>query len=288
MLKNVIAGEENIQIKELSTRVRELLRENRSILKQYVTVVKTKAISGQYPVLTLEDSLLKEVTDGVEMTEENDGIGFKLVKFSMSKKGRLFVLNDTVLKFSAADLIAYVARLFVQCYVRTVNKAILDKMLFDEDGITRAEHKVITGVQGVVSATRTDLDSELEGGAKLFVHKTTYDKLANDINAKDGIAWLQPDLSQPAKMYINGVEVVKVAKELESYEKKGDPNTKVYPVLYANLEQAILMFEDDEYTTDMQKNFRRNCVDQKIITYFDVAVADEEAFKLLGIEESTI
>ena len=46
------------------------------------------------------------------------------------------------------------------------------------------------------------------------------------------------------------------------------------------------MFENEEYTTEMQRNFRANVVDQKIITYFDVQEMDKEAHVLLGIEEA--
>ena len=115
VLKNAISGEENVQIKELSTKVKELLREHRGLLKQYVTIHKTPAISGQFPILKTTEKVLVDVVDGVDMSGDDEGLGFELIKFSLKKKGRLFPLTETCLKFTAVDLIAYVARLFVEC-----------------------------------------------------------------------------------------------------------------------------------------------------------------------------
>lgn len=283
VLKNAISGEENVQIKELSTKVKELLREHRGLLKQYVSIHKTPAESGQFPILKTTEKVLVDVVDGVDMSGDDDGLGFELITFSLKKKGRLFPLTETCLKFSSVDLIAYVARLFVECYVATVNEAILKALVFESNGIDHKAHKVVAGVEDVVDATMLELDSALVEGAALYMNRVTLAKLAKDRNAENGLRYIQTDLTQPAKPFINGVEVRLVAKELEPYEKD---SKKVYPILFANLKEAVIMFENEEYTTDMQRNFRSNVVDQKIITYFDVKEMDKEAHVLLGMEES--
>ena len=283
VLKNAISGEENVQIKELSTKVKELLREHRGLLKQYVTIHKTPAISGQFPILKTTEKVLVDVVDGVDMSGDDEGLGFELIKFSLKKKGRLFPLTETCLKFTAVDLIAYVARLFVECYVMTVNEAILKALVFESNGTDRKAHKVVVGVEDVVDATMLDLDSALVEGAALYMNRQTLAKLAKDKNAENGLRYIQSDLTQPAKPYINGVPVRLVAKELAPYEKD---SKKVYPILFANLKEAVIMFENEEYTTEMQRNFRANVVDQKIITYFDVKEMDKEAHVLLGMEEA--
>ena len=280
VLKNALSGEENVQIKEFSTKVKELLRENRTLLKQYVSIHKTPAISGQFPILKTTE---KYLVDGVDMSGDDDGLGFELITFSLKKKGRLFPLNESVLKFTAVDLIAYVARLFVECYVMTVNKAILDKLVKESNGTDYKAHKVVTGVEDVVDATMLDLDSALIEGSALYMNRQTLAKLAKDKNTENGLRYIQTDLTQPAKAFINGVPVRVVAKELEPYEKD---SKKVFPILFANMKEAIIMFENEEFTTEIQRNFRANVVDQKIITYFDVQEADKEAYTILGLEEA--
>ena len=218
------------------------------------------------------------------MTNDDEGLGFELITFSLKKKGRLFTLTDSVLKFTAADLIAYVARLFVDCYVITVNKAILDKLMLESNGSTKKAYKVVTGVEDVVDATMLDLDSALVEGSALYMNRQTLAKLAKDKNAENGLRYIQTDLTQPAKPFINGLPVRLVAKELVPYK---DSSKVVYPILFANMSEAIIMFENEEYTTDMQRNFRANVVDQKIITYFDVQEADKEAYTILALEEVT-
>lgn len=284
VLKNAINGEENVQIKELSTQVKELLREHRGLLKQYVSIHKTPAVSGQFPILKTTEKLLVDVVDGVDMSGDDEGLGFELITFSLKKKGRLFPLTETCLKFSAVDLITYVARLFVDCYVMTVNKAILDKLVKESNGTDYKAHKVVTGVEDLVDATMLDLDSALVEGSALYMNRQTLAKLAKDKNAENGLRYIQEDLTQPAKPFINGVPIRLVAKELEPY--KNDSKT-VYTILFANLKEAVMMFENEEFTTEMQRNFRANVVDQKIITYFDVQEADKEAYTILALEEVT-
>ncbi|MDI9216003.1 phage major capsid protein [Clostridium tertium] len=284
VLKNAISGEENVQIKELSTTVKELLREHRGLLKQFVTVHKTPAISGQFPILKTTEKYLVDVVDGVDMSNDDDGLGFELITFSLKKKGRLFALTDSILKFTSADLIAYVAKLFVECYIMTVNKAILDKLMLQVDGRTKKEYKVVVGVEDVVDSTMLDLDTALIEGSALYMNRQTLAKLAKDKNVENGLRYIQTDLTQPAKPFINGVEIRVVAKELEPYK---DTTKMVYPILFANMAEAVIMFENEEYTTDMQRNFRANVVDQKIITYFDVQEADKEAYIILALEEAT-
>ena len=165
----------------------------------------------------------------------------------------------------------------------TVNEAILKALVFESNGTDRKAHKVVVGVEDVVDATMLDLDSALVEGAALYMNRQTLAKLAKDKNAENGLRYIQSDLTQPAKPYINGVPVRLVAKELAPYEKD---SKKVYPILFANLKEAVIMFENEEYTTEMQRNFRANVVDQKIITYFDVKEMDKEAHVLLGMEEA--
>ena len=115
------------------------------------------------------------------------------------------------------------------------------------------------------------------------MNRQTLAKLAKDKNTENGLRYIQTDLTQPAKAFINGVPVRVVAKELEPYEKD---SKKVFPILFANMKEAIIMFENEEFTTEIQRNFRANVVDQKIITYFDVQEADKEAYTILGLEEA--
>ena len=62
-IKNAVTGEDNIHIKELSTQIRELLR-HKDYLKDLVTVQKTTAISGQFPVNATKHQGLVAVVDG--------------------------------------------------------------------------------------------------------------------------------------------------------------------------------------------------------------------------------
>lgn len=297
-IKNTVDGEDNIQIKELSTQIRELLRD-KDYLKDLVTVHKTTAISGQFPVNKTEKQGLVEVVDGVDMTADTD-LEFDVIKFTIKKYGKLGLLTDTVLKYTSADLIAYMAQVFVDAYIYKINDEICAK-LFGAYNKRKQGMSEITTIKDLVSKTRLGLNHTLkQAGAELLMTEETFDILAKQENTKLELSWVQPDLTKPAEPYINGYHVRFVDKlHLKTAPVQGgteqDPaggevgkDADRHFIAFGNYKQSLMLFENEEYSVSMSKEagFLKNVVYSKIITYFDLEVFDDEAWEVYYLDQA--
>lgn len=297
-IKNTVNGEDNIQIKELSTQIRELLRD-KDYLKDLVTVHKTTAISGQFPVNKTDKQGLVEVVDGVDMTADTD-LTFEVIKFTIKKYGKLGLLTDTVLKYTEADLIAYMAQVFVDAYVYKINDEICEK-LFGTFNNRKQGMKEVSTVEELVSATRLGLNRTLkQAGAEILMTEETFDILAKQKNAQLDISWVQPDLTKPAEPYFNGYHVRFVDKlHLKTAAVQGgaeqDPaqagvgkDADRHFFAFGNFKQSLMLFENEEYSVSMSKEagFLKNVVYSKIITYFDLEVFDDQAWEVYYLDQA--
>ena len=290
-IKNAVTGEDNIHIKELSTQIRELLR-HKDYLKDLVTVQKTTAISGQFPVNATKHQGLVEVVDGVDMNADTN-LQFDAVKFTIKKYGKLGLLNDTILKFTEADLISYMAQVFVDAYVYKINDMICETLV-GKQGARKEGMKQVNTVKELVSATRLGLNRALkQDGAVILMTEETFDHFAKQENSKLDLSWVQPDLTKPAQPYFNGYPVRFVDPAhlktgfVQSNEEVAATNSETADAVrhffaFGNFKQALMLFENEEYTLSMSKEagFLKNVVYSKIITYFDIATYDKDAWEV--------
>lgn len=294
-IKNTVTGEENIQIKELSTQIRELLRD-KDYLKDLVTVHKTTAISGQFPVNKTEKQGLVEVVDGVDMTADTD-LNFEVIKFTIKKYGKLSLLTDTVLKYTSADLISYMAQVFVDAYVYKINDEICTKLV-GTVGQRPVGTSATTGIKDLVSKTRLGLNNSLkQAGAEILMTEEAFDILAKQENTKLELSFVQPDLTKPAEPYINGYHVrfvdalhlkpCYVQTNTEQATDAGADNKRHF-IVFGNFKQSLMLFENEEYTVSLSKEagFLKNVIYSKIITYFDLETFDDEAWEVYYLDQA--
>lgn len=291
-IDNAVTGEDNIHIKELSIQIRELLRD-KDYLKDLVTVHKTRAISGQFPVNKTEKQGLVPVVDGVDMVADTD-LKFEVIKFTISKYGKLGMLTDTVLKYTEADLIKYVAQVFVDAYVYKINDMICEKLI-GTFGNRNAGQKAVNTVKELVSATRLGLNNALkQNGAEILMTPETFDFFAKQENQQLELSWVQPDLTKPAEPYFNGYHVrlvdslhlksglVQAGQEIDPAGGGAGADADRHFFVFGNFKQSLMLFENEEYSISMSKEagFLKNVVYSKIITYFDLEVFDDEAWEV--------
>lgn len=291
-IKNAVTGEDNIHIKELSTQIRELLRD-KDYLKDLVTVHKTTAISGQFPINKTGKQGLVKVTDGVDMSADTN-LDFGVIKYTIQKYGKLGLLTDTILKYTESDLISYMAQVFVDAYSYTVNDLICEKLVGKYG--SRPTLKKVSKVEELVSATRLGLNKTLkQAGAEILMTEETFDHFAKQGNAQLGLSWVQPDLTKPAEPYINGYHVRFVdaehlkhgfVKTDDEQEQSSDADATRHFFVFGNFKQSLVLFENEEYSIAMSKEagFLKNVVYSKIITYFDVQVLDDKAFEVYYLD----
>ena len=258
---NALTGEEHILVKDFSTKVKELLRAEDS-LRNLVNCVNTNAISGQFPVAKHKNAGLVTVVDGVDMTADTD-LEFEAIQFELEKLGCLGMLTDTVLKFSAPDLMNYLAKELVKRYVKTVNEKVV------EIAKNRAEVEV-ANVKEMAKAMRSKIDRKLQNGAVILCSVDGFEKLVENENALQ-ISFVQPDITKEPIARINGKDVVIVDNELLPQEGGKEV------ILYGNFKEAITLFEAGQYHVSTFADFLKNVTYAKLIAYMDAVEVDNEA-----------
>lgn len=273
MYQNAVTNPEAVEMKELSTAIHDLMR-HQDTLKDVVVVRKTVAKSGAFPVFDPVSNALQKITPGQNMTDTAN-LKFNTVNFNLQCFGMLSALTDEILLFSDADLLQYVAQIFVRAYVEKVNQMIADKMLNNGEGAR--EKKVVNGgVKEVAKLCRVGLDRAMK--AKVLVATVSaVEAMIEDKNA-DQISYVQPNIAEEPIMMINNVPVKIVNDAIF-----GEEGNKTAVLL--DKEQAIMLFENEEYTISVSKEagFLANVVYSKIITYLDVQTIDDKAICVMQI-----
>ena len=270
--QNAVTNPEAVEMKELSTKIHDLIR-HQDTLKDVVVVRKTVAKSGQFPVFDPVANALVEIVPGQQMTDTAK-LKFNTVNFALKGFGMLAALTDEILMFSDADLLQYVAQIFVRAYVDKVNQMIADKMLNNGEGAR--EKKQAANVKAVAKLVRTGLDRGHK--AKVLVATVSaVEAMIADENA-DQISYVQPNISAEPIMMINNVPVKVVDDKI-----LGEDGNKTAVLL--DKEQAIMLFENNEYVISVSKEagFLSNVVYSKIVTYLDCATIDDKAILVMTI-----
>ena len=270
--QNAVTNPEAVEMKELSTKIHDLIR-HQDTLKDVVVVRKTVAKSGQFPVFDPVGNALVEIVPGQQMADTAN-LKFNTVNFALKSFGMLAALTDEILMFSDADLLNYVAQIFVRAYVDKVNELIADKML--NNGEEAREKKTVANVKAVAKLCRTGLDRGHK--AKVLVATVSaVEAMIADENA-DLISYIQPNIAEEPIMVINNVPVKVVDDKV-----LGEEGNKTAVLL--DKEQAIMLFENDEYVISVSKEagFLSNVVYSKIVCYMDCQTIDNNAILVMTI-----
>lgn len=272
MYQNAVTNPEAVEMKELSTVIHDLIR-HQDTLKDVVVVKKTVAKSGAFPVFDPVANALQPITPGQPMTDTAN-LKFNTVNFALKGFGMLAALTDEILMFSDADLLNYVAQIFVRAYVDKVNQMIADKMLNNGEGAR--EKKTVNSVAEVAKVVRTGLDRAMVNKV-LVATVSAVEAMIADKDANQ-ISYVQPNIAEEPIMMINNVPVKIVDDAI-----LGEAGNKTAVLL--DKEQGIMFFENQEYTISVSKEagFLANVVYSKIITYMDCRAIDDKAIVVMTI-----
>lgn len=275
MYQNAVVNPENIQMKELSTAIHDLMR-HQDTLKDVAVVRKTVAKSGQFPVYAPEANALVAIVPGQPMTD-TARLTFGVVKYELQGFAMLAMLTDEILMFSDADLLQYVADLFVRAYVDKVNEMIAKKLMFQADGVTPRTRENVLTIQNVAKVCRTGLDRAMKDKVLVATVSAIEELIAN--NDGNQISYIQPNIAEEPIMMINNVPVKVVNDNI-----LGNDGDKL--IVLMDKSQALMLFENQEYVISVSKEagFLANVVYSKIVTYMDCQVVDEKAIVVMEIQ----
>lgn len=265
VIQNAISGESYILPQDLSTKIREKVRDMKSF-RNILPTISTSALTGAFPVEAY-DSLaeLVDFTDGNEdMNDSTSEIKFRQVKFALKEKAALIKLSNTLLAMTDNDLIDYVATIFAKKAVKTYNKMAIETLK------TGKVAKALTTLKGLIKSLRVDIDPIFMGGASTIVtNQDGYDFLAQ-LEGTDGVAFLQPDLSKPAVLTVNGSPVIMFSNnDLPTVATKA-------PIFYGALGEGVRFVDAGKYNfaVSSEAGFTTNTTIARVIDYVDCIQVD--------------
>ena len=276
MYQNAVTNPEAIQLVELSTAIHDLMR-HQDTLKDVAVVHQTVAKSGQFPVFTPTANALVEITPGENMSD-GATLKFDTVKFNLKGYAMLGVLTDEILMFTDANLIQYLADLFVRSYNAKMNEVIAKKMLYEANGETPRQAVTVANVKDIAKQCRVGLDRAMTDKVLIVTASALEEIIASE--DANNISYVQPNIAQEPVMMINNVPVKVVNDDV-----LGEATNKT--VVLLDKSQAIMVFENNAYNIAVSKEagFLANVVYSKITTWFDVAVVDPKAIVVMKFGE---
>ena len=262
-VKNSVDGESYILPQDISTKIRELIRDNKSF-KDILGGIKTTATTGAFPVENFDTlTELVDFEDGTEIEEAQD-IRFRQVKFALKQKGALIPLSNTLLAMTDNDLINYVARVFARKAVATYNKMALETLKQNKTVKTLADVKALS------TALTTEIDPALLGGSVIVTNQDGYAHIASAVDG-NSIAYLQPDLSKQKALCVDGVPVIVFSNAtLKTVSKKA-------PVFYGNLAMGASFVDAGTYqfAYSAEAGFTKNVTMARVIDHVDCIQTDK-------------
>ncbi len=255
-------GEAYILPEDIQTRIREKTRDYRS-MREDLGYIRTSALSGRLPVESFDTITgLIDFADGTD-GEENEDIKFTSVPYTLSEKGALIQLSNTLLALSDNDLLKYVVKIFAKKAVVTENAMAVAALSKDKTVKPLADYKALK------SSINKDLDPAALHGCRIITNQDGFDKLDSEVD-DTGRPLLQPDptdltrkmfVGYPIKVYSNAL--------LPTVANKA-------PVFYGDTKNGVAFVDlgKTSFATSSDAGFTRNTTYARMIEHVAVIQLD--------------
>ncbi len=257
---------------DVKTQINEYKRQYKS-MKQYIDVQKTNTISGSF-VFEKSGTLseLADLTEGSDIPEQVPD--FVKKEYTIKDKGALLPITNQLLSDEAGGLLAYIGKWFSRKAVKTENSDIFKAL---KEGKTAVE---VSSIDDLKKILNVDLDPELLDGTIFITNQNGFNYF-DQLKDNENRPLLQPDPTDKAKKYINGVEVV-------VFSNTNLPNTSenVFPVLVGNFTEALKFMDRETYelATSKEAGFTKNITYLRAIERYGVVLKDTDAYLNLKID----
>ncbi len=192
-------GEAYILPEDIQSRIREKIRDYRS-MREDIGYIRTAALSGKLPIESFDTVTgLIDFTDGLD-GEEDEDIKFASVQYTLSEKGALIQLSNTLLALSDNDLLKYVIKIFAKKAVVTENAMAIAALSKDKTA------KNLTGYKALKSSINKHLDPAALHNCRIITNQDGFDKLDSEVD-ETGRPILQPDPTKPTRKLFAGYPV---------------------------------------------------------------------------------
>lgn len=262
-------GESYILPQDISTRIRELVRQYRS-LRDVVGYLPTSALTGSFPVENFETvSELVDFSDGTDGADSND-ISFKQVAFALKEKAAFIKMSNTLLQLTDNALVDYVAKIFARKAVVTENKMLL------EAAKKSKTPKALKNIDDLKTAINTVLDPAALANTVIVTNQDGFNFLDSQKDANER-PLLQPDPTNATRKTLFGYPVYVYSNTLMASTAAGSGTPGKAPVLFGDLKDGVSAVDLEgqiAFRTSEEAGFYSNTTVARLIEFFDAIQVD--------------
>lgn len=268
---------------DIQTAIHTLVRQYAS-LQNLVNVESVSTTSGSRVYEKLVDiKPLKNLDDESATIGDNDDPELTLIKYAIKRYAGITTVTNSLLKDTAANILAWLSTWIARKVVVTRNQAILDVM---DDAPKKPSIAKFDDVKDLENNT---LDPAIEATSSFVTNQSGYNVLSKVKDAQ-GRYMLQRDVTQPDRYLLDGKQITVIA------DKWLPDISGSHPLYFGDFKQAITLFDRENMellsTNVGGGSFETDTTKIRVIDRFDVEQVDDGAyatgsFKAVANQEAT-
>lgn len=254
---------------DIQTAIHTLVRQYAS-LQNLVNVESVSTTSGSRVYEKLVDiTPLKNLDDESATIGDNDDPELTLIKYAIKRYAGITTVTNSLLKDTAANILAWLSTWIARKVVVTRNQAILAVME------NASKKPTITKFDDIKDLENNTLDPAIEATSSFVTNQSGYNALSK-VKDAEGRYMLQRDVTQPDVYLLDGKPVTVIA------DKWLPDVSGSHPLYFGDFKQAITLF-DRENMELMSTNvgggsFETDTTKIRVIDRFDVEPIDDGAY----------
>lgn len=273
---NAVNGENYLIPEDIHTEIMEK-RKTYMSAKDYVTVIPTTTLSGEFTFEASEPAGLVAFDDGDEIPMETEP-NFKRVGYKIKHYGKLIPISNILKDNEKGGLMAYLDRWFVRNAIISENTNIFTVLKTDKTA------KDLANWQALKHSINTDVAADYLIDGIILTNQSGFAYLDDSVDAS-GRPIISEDVKEATPKRFNGLSVI-VFPDAQLPDVSGK-----HPVFYGSLKAGCWFIDRKtlEFATSEHALFTKNQTLLRVIESFDVIGADKDAYQygLLGQESGT-
>lgn len=261
-------GEGFILPQDIQTQINKKIREYRS-MREILGYMQTSALSGRFPVENFDTVTgLIDFADGTDGTEADD-IKFTSVSYTLSEKGALIQLSNTLLALTDNQLISYVVEVFAKKAVVTENTLATDAL---KNGKTV---KTLDDWKALKSSINKDLDPAALFGTVIATNQDGFDFLDSALD-ENGRPILQPNPANPTERLFAGYPVKVYSNAILPSSAATSSKDGYAPIFYGDIANGAKFIDlgNTNFATSSEAGFTRNTTYARLIEFIAAVQVD--------------
>lgn len=260
---------------DIQTAIHTLVRQYAS-LQNLVNVESVSTTSGSRVYEKLVDiTPLKNLDDESATIGDNDDPELTLIKYAIKRYAGITTVTNSLLKDTAANILAWLSTWIARKVVVTRNQAVLAVM------DNASKKPTITKFDDIKDLENNTLDPAIEATSSFVTNQSGYNVLSK-VKDAEGRYVLQRDVTQQDVYLLDGKPVTVIA------DKWLPDVSGSHPLYFGDFKQAITLFDRENMelmsTNIGSGSFETDTTKIRVIDRFDVQQVDDGAYTVASFK----